>query len=172
MVATISPNKEEFEDEKSVIIRNYYKVIKNIENEIGNQYRRENIENNLFCVNIIGSSFSETDKLFEKMYNDFKKYLINEEITKDNIEEITGANCLISKLKKPQDIIPHPVNLCKHITLTYRLIARSISSDKKGSTLLSSSFLRIISNIFCKNLSLDNCKIMISSMKFVLDEEN
>ena len=172
LVATFSPNKEEFEDDKSVIIGNYYKVIKNIENEIGNQYRRENIENNLFCVNIIGSSFSETDKLFEKMYNDFKKYLINEEITKDNIEEITGANCLISKLKKPQDIIPHPVNLCKHITLTYRLIARSISSDKKGSTLLSSSFLRIISNIFCKNLSLDNCKIMISSMKFVLDEEN
>ena len=173
LIATQLKSEEEYEEIKSCLIKNYYDINKNIERFIDEQYKKENIANNIFCVNVIGNSFSQADKLFEKMYNDFRKYIIYEAITKDNIEEKTGNNSLISKLYKPQDIILHPVKLCEHITLMYRLIARSISSEKKGSTLLSSSYLRIISNIFCKEkLSLKTYKAMISGMEFVLDEEN
>ena len=171
LVATFVPNIEVFQENKRLIIGNYYNVSRNFEKSIEDQFKKENIEKNMFCVNMVGNNFSEVDKLFEKVYNDFEKYIINTEITNDNIEEVTKKGCLISKLKKPQDIIAHPVRLCEHITLTYRLIARSISSDEKGSTLLSSSFLRIINNIFCQSkLSLDTCKKMISIMDFTLDE--
>ena len=172
LIATRLKSKEEYEGNKGCLIKNFCYVIKEIEEFIDPQYRKENIANKIFCVNVIGNSFSEADKLFEKMYNDFKKYIIYEKITKYNIEEKTGNNSLIPKLYKPKDIIFHPVKLCEHITLMYRLIARSINSEKKGSTLLSSLYLRIISNIFCKEkLSLSTCKAMISNMNFDLDEE-
>ena len=172
-IATFIRNKEDFEINKNRIIEDYYKVIKNFENSIENQYEKKNIERNIFCVNMIGDNYSETDKLFEKIYNDFKKYIINENITNYNIEEITKHNCFIPRLSKPQDIIPYPINLCKHIQLIYRLIARSISSDEKGSTQLSISFLRILNKIFFKSkLSADTCESMILSMNFTLDEDN
>ena len=172
-LATQFQSKEEYEENKIVIIKNYYNVTKNIQNSIEDEYKKENIANNIFCVNLIGDRYSETDKLFEKMYNDFKKYIVYDTITKNNIEKYTGENYLISKLKKPQDIIPHPIKLCEQINLTYRLIARSISADKNGSTLLSISMLRIIRNIFCKEkLNLESCKVMITSADFDLDEKD
>ena len=119
---------------------------------------------------MIGNEYSQTDELFKRMYDDFFKYLKQDEITKENIEEITGNDCLISKLSKPKDIIEHPYKLCKHITLIYRLIARSISKEDAGSTFLSSSFLRIINNIFCgEKKTLAQCKEMITGMNFKLD---
>lgn len=163
-------NREELDENKAIIIRNYYDVTKNIENDIEEQYKKEKIEKNIFCINMIGNEYSQTDELFKRMYDDFHKYLIQDEITKKNIEEITGNECLISKLSKPKDIIEHPYKLCKHITLIYRLIARSISKEDSGSTFLSSSFLRIINNIFCEEKkTLAQCKEMISGMNFKLD---
>ena len=172
LLATQFKTQKEFEDNKRIIIKNYYSVTKNIQNSFDKEYKKENIENNMFCINLIGKSYSETRKLFSKMYSDFKKYIINEEINIDNMDKYTGEKYLIPELKTPQDIIPHPVNLCKHINLTYRLISRSISADKKGSTLLSASLLRTINNIFGKDkLSLETCKSIITSERFDLDED-
>ena len=173
LLATQFKSKEEYEENKMVIIKNYYNVTKNIQDSIKNEYKKENIVNNIFCVNMIGDRYSEADKLFEKMYDDFKKYIVYDTITKNNIEQYTGDDYLISKLKNPQDIIPHPIKLCEQINLTYRLIARSISADKNGSTLLSISMLRIIGNIFCKEkLSSESCKVMITAADFDLDEKD
>ena len=173
-LGTRCQNNEEFQSNKIIIIKNYYNIIKNIDN-LDINYQKEYIKDRLFCINLIGGGYSEVDKLFDKMFNDFKKYIREEKINNDNISDITGENCLISKLRKPEEIIPHPVKLCQNIKLTYRLIARSIGDQKKGSTLLSSSFLRIIYKIFChegENLSLQTCKQMIKSLDFNLDEEN
>ena len=166
-------SKEDYEKNKEIIMKNYYEVTKNIEDLIDDDYKKENVEKNIFCINMIGNEYSETDKLFERMYNDFKKYIRPEKITKDNLEKITMNNCLISKLKSPKDIIKHPYKLCKHINLIYRLIARSINIKDKGSTFLSSSFLKIINNIFCEEKkSLEQCKEIISSMDFALDKKD
>ena len=164
-------SKEEYEENKIIVVKNYLDVTKNLGGFIDSRCRKDEIKNNLFCINMIGRKYTETDKLFEKMYNDFKKYIKLEEITKDNLEEITNEN-LLSKLKKPQEIVSHPVKLCQHINLIYRLIARSINAKEKGSTFLTTSLLRIISKIFCeKSLSLEECKDIVVKMGFDLDEK-
>ena len=171
-LATQFQTKEEYDESKDIVIKNYYNVTKNLEQSIDIKYRKENIEKSMFCINLIGKRYSEAGHLFQKMYDDFKQYIRIDKINRDNLNKMT-KNSLISELKKPQDIIPHPVKLCQHVKLTYRLIARSIGADKKGSTLLSSSFLRIISNIFGKKeLTLEACRIMIKDMNFDLDKEN
>ena len=107
------------------------------------------------------------------MYKDFQNYIELKEINKYNLEEITKNNYLISKLKEPKDIISHPQKLCQEINLTYRLIARSISADENGATFLSSSYLRIINNIFCeKDLEINQCRQIIKNMNFDLDEKD
>ena len=171
-IGTQFNDQDDFDENKIVIIQNYLDVTKNIHGT-DQSSRKEYIENHIFCVNMIGGKYSEAFKLFNKMYEEFKNYLKYEEINKNNLEEITKNDYLISKLKEPKDIVSHPTKLCQEINLTYRLIARSISADEKGSTFLSSSFLRIINNIFCeKDLKLNECRQKIKNMKFDLDEKD
>ena len=173
LLETRSESKEDFEGIKSYIIEKYSLVIKNIEESIDSQYRKENIGKNIFCINIVGNQYSETDKLFEKMFQDFKKNIILEEIDKNNLESITKNNYLLSNLVKPKDIIPQPVKLCQHIYLIYKLLSRSIKAEEKGATFLSCQLLRRINEIFGKKfLSLDECKEMITSTNFDLDKKD
>ena len=170
LLETRSESKEDFEETKSILIRNYSLFIKDIEESNDSQYRKENIGKNIFCINIVGNQYSETDKLFEKMFQDFKKNIILEEIDKNNLESITKNNYLIPSFKKPQDVIPHPVKLCHKIYLDYRLFSRSIKAEEKGATFLSCQLLRRINEIFGKKfLSLDECKEMITSTNFEFD---
>ena len=173
LLETGNESKEDFEKTKSILIRNYSLFIKDIKESIDSQYRKENIGKNIFCINIVGNQYSETDKLFEKMFQDFKKNIILEEIDKNNIELITKNNYLLSNLVKPKDIIPQPVKLCQHIYLIYKLLSRSIKAEEKGATFLSCQLLRRINKIFGnKFLSLDECKEMITSMGFDLDKKD
>ena len=124
LLVTQFQTRKDFEECKNIIIKNYSDVINKIDQLIDNQYKRENIEKNIFCINMIGNHHSQTDKLFEKMFQDFTKYIIPQEINKNNLEEITKNNYFISNLKNPQDIIPHPVKSCQYIYLKYRLFSR------------------------------------------------
>lgn len=111
-------------------------------------------------------------ELFGKVYNDFKGYIIEEEITKDNIIKLTNYP-LIGKINTPQDIIEHPTKLCEQINPIYRLMGRSIGSYEKGSTFLSTAFLRIISHVFGEtNFKLDECKQKIKEIGFSFDDKN
>ena len=80
---------------------------------------------------------------------------------------------LIGKIKIAKDIVIHPTKLCEQINLIYRIIARSVYSNTKGSKFLSAAFLRIISNVFgIDNISLDEYKRMIKSLDFQIDDKN
>lgn len=162
-------NREEYEENKEIIIRN---VIKNIENYIESDYAKENIENNIFCINTIGDNYSEVSYLFNKMYHDFKKYIKFEKIEIYNLKEITWRTNLL-QLNSPKDIIPFIIKLSEYIYNNYRILARSIKNKDKGSTLLSSLFLKIINNIFGKKiLSTKECRSIIENMGFDLDKES
>lgn len=159
------------EDDKPIIKKNFHQVIKNIAN-ISSNYTGDNVDKFFFYVNVIGQNKMGVDKLFSKVYSDFRQYIIYQKITKNNIKEVT-KNSIIGQLNNPKDIAIHPVKLCEHVNLTYRIIARSIYSSDKGSTFLSAAFLRTITNIFgVKTLSLDECKRIIKSMDFQVDEKN
>ena len=149
-----------------------YILFKNIENVIDIKFMEEKIYNNIFYVNIVGYGYSEIDKLFEKMHNYFRKFIMDEEINRINLEQTTQKNCFLPRIKSPKDIIPILQKLCQHISNNFRIRASSIRAEEKGSTYLSSLFLRTINNVFCKdNLSLTTCRNMIKSINFDLDEE-
>ena len=171
-VITKVQSEEERDEKLPHIIRNYYKVTKDL--NIGEEYKREKISEYIYFINVIGkSNINEIDKLFEHIYEDFKGYKINEEITINNISKITRRKTLLPYLSKPQDIISYPLRLCQYMNLKYRLIASYIDMDNKSSTLISVEFLRIISYIFgIRNISIEECKKMIKEIGFDIDENN
>ena len=115
--------------------------------------------------------YNGIDKLFGKVYKDFKDKIRLKKINNNNISQITRN--YIGEIYKPQDIISYPKKMCGHITLIYQLVARSISSNEKGSTFLSSAFLKIISNIFgIKDITIEECKRIIKSLGFKIDNKN
>ena len=158
-------NEDQCQALKPIAIRNFRDISENIINKY-------DIDDKIFFVNVIGKEIKGIYELFHKVYLDFRGYINNEEITKKNIKNLTQSSCsLIGQINKPQDIVEHPKRLCEEINLTYRLIARSISSNQKGSTFLSSAFLRIITNIFgLEDIKLEECKRIIKSMDFQIDD--
>lgn len=112
------------------------------------------------------------DQLFSKLYDDFRGYIIEEEINSNNIKRITEKS-LIGYMKNPKEIASHPKIVCEYINYIYRLIGRSIGSKEKGSTNLSAAFLKQIHSIYgYNNISLNECKRKIESQGFKLDKKN
>lgn len=157
------------EENLPIIIKNYKDVTKDLQIDL--KYKKH-VDEYIFWVNVIGESIIGVDKLFEKVYKDFKDKIRPERINNNNISQVT-RNSLIGEIYKPQDIISHPKKMCEHITLIYRLVARSISSNEKGATFLSAAFLKIIFNIFgIKDITIEECKRMIKSLGFKIDIKN
>ena len=166
-VLTKISNKEEGDENLPFMIKNFKRITKNL--NIDSKYKGEEIKNYIFFVNVFGKNEMGLDKLFSKLYNDFRGKIIDEKIDKYNIERLTSGS-LIGTLKKPKDIINHPKKLCEYMNLMYRLMARSINSKENGSTNLSVAFLKQIYNIYGHNeIKLDECKRNIQSMKFEID---
>ena len=169
-IVTKIQNINEIKNDKPIVIRNYNKVTKDLIG-VEDDYKKEKIEKLIFFVNVIGENLMGVDKLFFKVYDDFRSYIRDEMITKKNISEATSKS-LIGHLEKPQDIVKHPTKLCEQINFMYRLIARSVNPNEKGATFLSAAFLKIISNVFgIKIQSIEECKRMIQSLNFKLDDK-
>ena len=136
------------------------------------QYRKEeNIKKYIFYINVIGEHLMGLNKLFSKLYNDFRGYIIAEEINKDNIQDLT-SHSLIGFLSHPEEIATHPKIVCENLTFIYRLMARAISSKEKGSTNLSAAFLKEINYIYGNNnITLNDCKQMIEYDNFAIDNK-
>ena len=168
-ILTKLENKEKGDENLPFMIKNFKRVTKGL--NINDRYKGQSIKKYIFYVNVIGEHIMGMDKLFEKLYDDFRGYIIDEEINLDNIERITEKS-LIGLINNPTDIASHPKNVCEHINYMYRLIGRSISSKEKGSTNLSAAFLKQIYNIYGYNkIGLNECKRKIESEGFILDKK-
>ena len=169
-IITKIQNLEKYKNyELPFVINNFKKVTGEL--NIDRKYKK-NLLKYIFYVNVIGENLMGIKELFGKVYDDFKGYIIEEEINKENISKLTDYS-LIGKLNNPKDIVEHPTKLCEQINLVYRLMARSIGSYEKGATFLSAAFLRIISNVFgINNMSIDECKRKIKDIGFSIDDKN
>ena len=162
---------ERIEEEKDIVIQNYKEVTKEI-NDIKEDYKNDNVKNYIHFVNVIGKNLTGVDELFLSLYDHFKGKIIEKNIDKENIADLTKQS-LIGELNNPNEIIPHPTKLCEQINLSYRLVARSVYSNQKGSTFLSAAFLRNIRNVFgIGNISIESCKKVIEALGFAIDNEN
>jgi GTP-binding protein EngB required for normal cell division len=169
-ILTKLESKEKGDENLPFMIKNFKRVTNGL--SISDRYKGDSIKKYIFYVNVIGEHIMGMDKLFAKLYDDFRGYIIDEEINLNNIERITEKS-LIGFINNPTDIASHPKNVCEHINYMYRLIGRSISSKEKGSTNLSAAFLRQIHNIYgYDRIGLNECKRKIESEGFKLDKKN
>ena len=140
--------------------------------KIPKQYKGEKIKDYIFYVNVIGEHLMGLNKLFLKLYNDFRGYITEEKVNKNNIQDLT-RHSLIGFLSQPEEIATHPKIVCEYLTFIYRIMARAISSESKGSTNLSAAFLKEINYIYGKtDITLDDCKQMIKSDNFEIDNKS
>ena len=58
----------------------------------------------MFCVNIVGNNFSQADKLFEKVYKDFKKETQKGLTVLENVKEFLPKNISKENIK---DMVYH-----------------------------------------------------------------
>ena len=169
-ILTKLESKEKGDENLPFVIKNFRRVTEGL--TINNNYKGKSLRNYIFYVNVIGKPIMGMDKLFSKLYDDFRGYIIEEEINRDNIKRITEKS-LIGFVNDPKDIASHPKIVCEYINYIYRLIGRSICSKEKGSTNLSAAFLKQIHNVYgYNNISLDECKRKIESQGFKLDKKN
>lgn len=170
-IMTKLQNEEKGNKKVYFVIQNFRKITDGI--NIQNQYRGDNnIKNYIFYVNVIGEHLMGLNKLFLKLYKDFRGYIIEEKINKDNIQNLT-RHSLIGFLSQPEEIATHPKIACEYLTFIYRLMARAISSKAKGSTNLSAAFLKEINYIYGNiNITLNDCKRMIECDNFSIDNKS
>ena len=163
-------DEEELEERMDIIKGNFDEITKESINELKREQNEEilkyferfnddNFKTNCFLVNVIGKHFVSPKKLFKKIYEDFKKYIIQTEINSENLSRIT-ENSLIGKINKPKDIKSNVDNLCDNIISLYRIIGSSIKWGDLGSTNLSMALIKEISTIYGidKVLSLQECR--------------
>ena len=169
-ILTKLESKQKGDENLPFMIKNFKSVTKGL--TISDKYIGKNIEKYIFYVNVIGEHIMGMDKLFAKLYDDFRGNIIDEEITADNIQRVT-RNSLIGLINDPKEIASHPKIVCEHINYIYRLIGRSIGSKEKGSTNLSAAFLKEIYNVYGYNkIGLNEFKRKIESDGFKLDKKN
>ena len=144
-ILTKLESKEKGDENLPFMIKNFKKVTEGL--QIGDNYKGKNLKNYIFYVNVIGEHIMGLDQLFSKLYDDFRGYILEEEIDSNNIKRITEKS-LIGYMENPKEIASHPKIVCEYINYIYRLIGRSIGSKEKGSTNLSAAFLKQIHSIY------------------------
>jgi GTP-binding protein EngB required for normal cell division len=169
-ILTKLESKEKGDENLPFMIKNFNRVTKGL--NINRDYKsQKTIKKNIFYVNVLGEHIMGIDKLFAKLYDDFRGYIMDEEIKLDNIERITQQS-LIGTINNPFEIASHPKSVCEYINSMYRLIGRSIGSKEKGSTNLSAAFLKQIYNVYgYNNIRLIELKRKIESEGFQLDKK-
>ena len=159
-------NEEELDEIMYHLKGSFNELTKESINEIENddlayfeKYNDENFKNNCFLVNVIPKNFISPKKLFQKIYSDFKKYIISYNINEQNLSTATEKS-LIEQIKNPKDIKLKVDALCDNIIILYRLIGSSIKWGEKGSTNLSMALIKEISNIYGidKTFTIDECR--------------
>lgn len=170
-ILTKLESKEKGDENLPFMIKNFNRVTRGL--NINRNYKSlKSMKKNIFYVNVLGEHIMGIDKLFAKLYDDFRGYIMDEEINLGNIERITQQS-LIGPINNPIEIASHPKSVCEYINSMYRLIGRSIGSKEKGSTNLSAAFLKQIYNVYgYNNIRLTELKRKIESEGFQLDKKN
>lgn len=161
-VATHARNKENSRD--------YIEATKlSLFQNSNNDQRIENLENYIYPVELVNEGQYKKfglKEIFTALYNKYKKQKINEKITKYNKEEIRSLfmNDIISK----ENIKKRLTALAKRVKSNFKLLASSMGEGPniKGTTMLSTSVIKIISKIYNHNITTRQCLDYIKSKDY------
>lgn len=134
-----------------------------------NDKRVENLEKYIYPVELIDDEFYKKfglKEVFTFLYNKYKKEKINEEITKFNLKDIKSS--FLKEVISKDDIIKRLTALAKRAKSNFKLLASSMgnSPNIKGTTMLSTAIIKIISKIYNHPIKTAECLDLIESKKY------
>lgn len=124
--------------------------------------------NNIYPVELKGDEHYKKfglKELFNGIYNEFKNHKCNDNITKYNEKTI---NTLFLKQISKSNAIERCTALAQRAKENFKLLASSmgISPTVKGTTMLSTAILKIISNIYNHHITTNDCLKMIEKNNY------
>ena len=118
----------------------------------------EDLKNDIYPVELINNEFYTRfglKKLFRSIYEKYAKEKISYEITPGNVKEIPSK--FLHDILTKKNLKIYLSALSTRIKVNFKLLASSLGTDAdvKGTTMLSNSVIKIISNIYNHKISTD-----------------
>lgn len=131
--------------------------------------RIENLEDYIYPVELKDEGENKKfgiKEVFEALYDRYKDEKINEEISKYNVKDIKSI--FLNEIKSKEDAKRRFTALAQRVKSNFKLLASSMgdSISSKGSTMLSTSIIKIISNIYNHPITTRECLEFIESKKY------
>lgn len=131
--------------------------------------RIENLESYIFPVELMDEGQYKKfglKEVFDYLYNKYKDQKINEEITKSNKDQINSI--FLNEVLTKRNTKLRLTALAKRAKSNFKLLASSLgnNADVKGTTMLSTSIIKIISNIYNYPITTEKCLEYIESKKY------
>ena len=159
IVVTHAESKEKSKDFIAALIDSLYQ-------KSDNDKKIENLENCIFPVELLGDENYKKfglDEIFAFLYKKYKKQKIGMDITKNNLNEINSI--FLGEIKSKENVRKRLTALAKRIRTNFKLLAASLgkTADVKGTTMLSTSVIKIISKIYNHPMTTEECLDYIKS---------
>ena len=131
--------------------------------------RIENLEDYIYPVELKDEGENKKfgiKEVFEALYDKYKDEKINEEISKYNIKDINSI--FLNEIKSKEDAKRRFTALAQRAKSNFKLLASSMGDriSSKGTTMLSTSIIKIISNIYNHPITTRECLEFIESKKY------
>ena len=96
-------------------------------------------------------------KLFSNLYDNYKNYIIETQITKGNINSINSP--FLGEIKSKEDVKKRLTALARRVKYNFKILASTMgqSYDVKGTTMISTAVIKIISKIYNHPITTQDC---------------
>ena len=140
----------------------------------GNQ-RIENLRNNIYPVELIGGRDYRRfgiGNLFTSIYKKYARERVQNEINQNNINTITSI--FLRDIRTKINLQKKLKAISLRVKANFKLLAASLGTDAevKGTTMLSVSVIRIISNIYNHPITVDECLENIEDIGYTNEFRN
>ena len=159
ILVTHAESKGRSEDFKQALIDSLYQ-------KAGNEKKILKLENNIFSVELLGDENYKKfglEEIFAFLYEQYKNQKIGIDITKNNLNSINSI--FLGEIKSKENMRKRLTALAKRIRTNFKLLAASLgkTADVKGTTMLSTSVIKIISKIYNHPITTEECLEYIKS---------
>ena len=131
----------------------------------GNDQKILDLENCIYPVELLDDNYKKfgLEELFDSLYKRYKSQKIGFNITKNNLNRINSK--FLGEIKTKENMRKRLTALAKRIKANFKLLAASLgkTADVKGTTMLSTSVIKIISKIYNHPITTEECLEYIKS---------
>ena len=141
----------------------------NLQQNSGNDNRIINLKQYIYPVelnNIEHYKQFGLKEVFEALYNKYEKEKFEEKITPENLNKIKSS--FLGEINSKENLKKRLIAQSERVKANFKLLASSLGMNPtvKGTTMLSTAVIRIISKIYNQNITIDKCLSFIESHNY------